>query len=346
MPPRTVPPSTPTSTVKVHKGSAKLLSIASAKDTPDKSTQKITAKWSEDDEKALINYLATKGKAAAADGANYRKPVWEAAARHLAKLPCKGAPKTWQVCKNKWSRLKKAYWAVFDLKNNASGMAYDDEKGADITDETEEIWVAYVKSHPDASPFKNKGFVYYASMQPLMPSKAKGSNVFRPGQAEEEPSQVDEEVGEHAGSEAVIEGGEEEQEEEEDDGQDEEGSVDTSPATPVSSQKRKSTLSQSTSVKKVKMSQGALALQAVGEKLDDFNTILRSLVALESQEPAASAPLAPTTPQRKQLAIRRAQELETHLDDNRLVSLINIFQKDGSAADAYLVLERASLRKA
>ncbi|KAI9061235.1 hypothetical protein FKP32DRAFT_1566339, partial [Trametes sanguinea] len=67
--------------------------------------------------------------------------------------------------------------------------------GADITDDTEEIWAAYVKSHPDASPFKNKGFVHYASMQPLMPSKAKGSNVFQPGQAEEEPSQVDEEVG-------------------------------------------------------------------------------------------------------------------------------------------------------
>ncbi|KAI9068905.1 hypothetical protein FKP32DRAFT_1548770, partial [Trametes sanguinea] len=117
--------------------SAKTLSKASTKDTPDKSNQKITAKWSEDDEKALINYLATEGKAAAADGANYRKPVWEAATRHLAKLACKGAPKMWQ--------LKKAYWAVFDLKNNASGMTYDDEKGADITDDTEEIWAAYVK---------------------------------------------------------------------------------------------------------------------------------------------------------------------------------------------------------
>ncbi|KAJ3014171.1 hypothetical protein NUW54_g1377 [Trametes sanguinea] len=78
----------------------------------------------------------------------------------------------------------------------------------------------------------------------------------------EEPSQVDEGVGKHAGSEGVKE-----EEQEEDDGQDEEnnereGSVDTSPATPVSSQKHKSTLSQSTSVRKVKMSQGALALQA------------------------------------------------------------------------------------
>ncbi|KAJ3013947.1 hypothetical protein NUW54_g559 [Trametes sanguinea] len=71
------------------------------------------------------------------------------------------------------------------------------------------------------------------------------------------------------------------------------------------------------------------------------NTILHSLVALESQESAASAPLAPTTPQCKQLPICRAQELGTHLDDNCLVPLINIFEKDKSAADAYLVLKRA-----
>lgn len=94
------------------------------------------------------------------------------------------------------------------------------------------------------------------------------------------------------------------------------------------------------------MSQGAQALQAVGERLDDFNTIMRTLVALESQEPVASASLPPSTPQRKQLAMRRAQKLEDHLDDDRLVSLINIFQKDASAADAYLVLERDGLRRA
>ena len=43
--------------------------------------------------------------------------------------------------------------------------------------------------------------------------------------------------------------------------------------------------------------------------------------------------------------MERAQELETDLDDKRLVALIGLFQTDVSAADAYLVLKRDGLRK-
>ncbi|CDO69914.1 hypothetical protein BN946_scf184884.g73 [Trametes cinnabarina] len=317
----------------------------SGKTAPNKAAskpeKKITAHWTEEEEKILIDFLATDGKAAAADGANYRKPVWEAAARKLGALPCKGAPKTWQVCKNKWGRLKKAYWAIVVLENYGSGLTYNEEKGAGITEDMEEIWAAYIKSHPDASPFKNRGFVHYPSMQPLMPTKAKGSNVFRAGHVQ--PSQAAEDQGDENEAMNDDETQPADEDEEEDD---EDDDVVILPTTPASSQKRKSAVPHGASTKKARVSQGAQALQAVGEKLDDFNTILRSLVALESQEPASSGPIPPATPQRKQLAIRRAQHLEDHLDDDRLVALINIFEKDGSSADTYLVLERESLRRA
>ncbi|CDO74272.1 hypothetical protein BN946_scf184647.g1 [Trametes cinnabarina] len=295
----------------------------SGKTAPNKAAskpeKKITAHWTEEEEKILIDFLATDGKAAAADGANYRKPVWEAAARKLGALPCKGAPKTWQVCKNKWGRLKKAYWAIVVLENYGSGLTYDEEKGAGITEDMEEIWAAYIKSHPDASPFKNRG---------------RREDVFRAGHVQ--PSQAAEDQGEENEAMNDDETQPADEDEEEDDEDDD----------VVILPKRKSAVPHGASTKKARVSQGAQALQAVGEKLDDFNTILRSLVALESQEPASSGPIPPATPQRKQLAIRRAQHLEDHLDDDRLVALINIFEKDGSSADTYLVLERESLRRA
>ncbi|CDO68123.1 hypothetical protein BN946_scf185044.g31 [Trametes cinnabarina] len=237
--------------------------------------------------------------------------------------------------------LKKAYWAIVVLENYGSGLTYDEEKGAGITEDMEEIWAAYIKSHPDASPFKNRGFVHYPSMQPLMPTKAKGSNVFRAGHVQ--PSQAAEDQGDENEAMNDDETQPADEDEEEDD---EDDDVVILPTTPASSQKRKSAVPHGASTKKARVSQGAQALQAVGEKLDDFNTILRSLVALESQEPASSGPIPPATPQRKQLAIRRAQHLEDHLDDDRLVALINIFEKDGSSADTYLVLEWESLRRA
>ena len=60
------------------------------------------------------------------------------------------------------------------------------------------------------------------------------------------------------------------------------------------------------------------------------------------------APLPPViapSPCRKTKAIIRAQELEVDLEDEKLVSLIHIFQTDVNAADAYMVLKRDRVRK-
>ena len=40
----------------------------------------------------------------------------------------------------------------------------------------------FYQKYPKASPFQNKGWPYYNSMMSLMPTTAKGLNVFHPGQ--------------------------------------------------------------------------------------------------------------------------------------------------------------------
>lgn len=70
---------------------------------------------------------------------------------------------------------------------------------------------------------------------------------------------------------------------------------------------------------------------------------MNKLLSLEQDTTTSTVP---TTPQRKQKAMIQAQKLETDLDDDQMVSLINLFQHDVSAAAAYLVLQRAGLRKA
>ena len=53
---------------------------------------------------------------------------------------------------------------------------------------------------------------------------------------------------------------------------------------------------------------------------------------------AAPPPVIAPTPSQKTKAIQQAQELELDLDDERLVLLIQIFQTDVNAADAYMAL--------
>ncbi|KAI0706336.1 hypothetical protein C8Q76DRAFT_696628 [Earliella scabrosa] len=210
-------------------------------------------------------------------------------------------------------------------------------------------------------------------MAKIMPVKAKGGYVLRPAAAPKAAAGCsdtagDPEVDELSQSESDEEEDELDEDEDESDEEEEEdeagsdlSSADESdesdsdesvtllpqPTTPAPSHKRKSPALGDSSSKKPRASQGALALQAVGEQLNDFNDIMRSLVATEQGSSSGTAAVTlPSTPHRKQLAIRRAQELETDLLDDEVVSLLTIFEKDASAADAYLVLERPGVRKA
>lgn len=85
---------------------------------------------------------------------------------------------------------------------------------------------------------------------------------------------------------------------------------------------------------------GTAALMNLSDQLSDFTDAYRAGTAAEAS-PRDFA----SSPERKRMAMERAQELESDLDDTRLVALIGLFRKDVSAADAYLVLKREGLRK-
>lgn len=91
------------------------------------------------------------------------------------------------------------------------------------------------------------------------------------------------------------------------------------------------------------MSNSAHAMYNMASELSDFNSLYHS--AIFRPDPSQQTAF-PVTPMRKQSAFSRAQKLETYLDDDEMVTLLHIFQTDVSAADAYLAIERDSLRKA
>lgn len=97
----------------------------------------------------------------------------------------------------------------------------------------------------------------------------------------------------------------------------------------VSGKKQRSTVS------------GAVTLNGIKESLDMFNkTIDRSLV-----QPQSQARIHDTSPEHRAKAMARVQAIETHLDDMRMIALIDLFKADTTEADAYMSLQRDTLRK-
>jgi hypothetical protein len=60
--------------------------------------------WTQEDEKELLGFLL-EHKAEAGDGVNFKQTTWNAAAAALAKRPHKGAVKSANSCKNKWTKV-------------------------------------------------------------------------------------------------------------------------------------------------------------------------------------------------------------------------------------------------
>jgi hypothetical protein len=62
------------------------------------------ANWTTDDESALIAFLV-EHKAEAKHGTNFKTPVWNAAAKEIAKSTSKGGPKSVDSYKLKWAQV-------------------------------------------------------------------------------------------------------------------------------------------------------------------------------------------------------------------------------------------------
>ncbi|KAJ7718237.1 hypothetical protein B0H16DRAFT_1425954 [Mycena metata] len=141
------------------------------------------AVWLERDEKHLIEYLI-EHKAEAGDNGNFKSSTFRGAAEHLEVTRTKGAKKTARSCEAKYRQLRKL-WALVDVILGVSGWTWSDKKGVNVTPASQGSWDAWVAVNKDAKRFRNKGWPFYDLLLPLMPQKAKGTNVFRPGEQQE-----------------------------------------------------------------------------------------------------------------------------------------------------------------
>ncbi|KAH9021496.1 hypothetical protein EDB85DRAFT_2152307 [Lactarius pseudohatsudake] len=309
--------------------------------------------WSPIDEDTLLDYLWDH-RSEAGEGMCFKAPTLTGAAAKVQETTTKGGPKTMGSCKNKWGKFKELYLVICDIKSQ-SGFTWSDEQGATIGPESTSVWEVYVKKKPGAERFRNKGWGHFYKVQRLMPSNARGQNIFRPSQ--EIPIDPRLLEGQDAG---VID-------------RDSNKSFSDWEKTPPPSPSRASTSTAildyslvpatrltSTSLKRRSPTSepgsaasastgrapirqrltGAGALHGISSGLVEFNSIFRD--GLESM----ANPGIDATPKRKKAAMTRVQELEDDLEDEQLLSIIDLFQVDVSAADTYMTLKREGLRKA
>ncbi|KAI6015800.1 hypothetical protein PISMIDRAFT_43950, partial [Pisolithus microcarpus 441] len=150
---------------------------ADLSDVEKSNPRKIPAKWTEEEEHALVLFLQANA-AAAGDGLNFSKRYFNSTSQHLKdKFPNqRGGEKTGNMCSSKWTSLQEEYFAVVDLKK-ALGLTWTDENGAGMSSH-DIVWKEYVKTHRHAACFRNKGFHLFQLLEEMMPSHAKGSYVF------------------------------------------------------------------------------------------------------------------------------------------------------------------------
>ena len=93
--------------------------------------------------------------------------------------------------------------------------------------------------------------------------------------------------------------------------------------------------------KKQQTTTGAVALNDIKESLNAFNTTLGHNLVMQQSE----CRCADTSPEHQAKAMHVLQDLESYLDDDRMVAFIDLFRADTAVADAYLAINHDSLRK-
>ncbi|KAJ6457747.1 hypothetical protein C8R47DRAFT_995569 [Mycena vitilis] len=140
--------------------------------------EKGRASWTAADILALINFLIEQ-KSKAGDNGQFKGTEYRAARDLVNKTRTTGGPKTEKSCRTKYLALRKM-WQLVDLIINTSGWTWDTKTGVTVNEATQGAWDAFVRQYPEAEQFENKGWPYHEALAPLMPTKAKGSYVYRP----------------------------------------------------------------------------------------------------------------------------------------------------------------------
>ncbi|KAG2365889.1 hypothetical protein BDR07DRAFT_1480772 [Suillus spraguei] len=134
--------------------------------------------WTPADEMELIAYIKDN-HAKGSDGLSCDKQFWSQAAAHIAPTTTCGAVKTGDACLSKWAHISLcSMYYIVDRVSHYSGIAWSQERGADIMAKSEGIWADIVKNISGANHYKSKGWAPYDAMAELVPSKASGQSAF------------------------------------------------------------------------------------------------------------------------------------------------------------------------
>ncbi|KAF5309877.1 hypothetical protein D9619_010561 [Psilocybe cf. subviscida] len=277
------------------------------------------AHWTPKEEQALLEFFV-EHKSEAGDGGNFKQATFRQAALHLAPLHVRGTRKVGKNCANKYSYFRQLYCIVVAIQA-ISGWVWDDETGASINPGTASSWDDYVQAHPDACPFRNRGWPYLGQMEDLMPSTVQGANVYHataasPPQPAEDPSNSDHES---MGNELS------------------DNEEPTSSASGTKRQCAPSTLPRP-HAKQVRPS-GSSTLASIADSFGTFTSTFANTLAPPTQPGIAASPV------RHQQAVAAVQSCEKGwLTVTQCVKLIELLKKDQDAVDVYLALTEEDVR--
>jgi hypothetical protein len=301
-------------------------------------TRKPASVWTAAEEIALLDYL-NEHLAEAGDGANFKKATFTQAAIHIAPLLKHGPEKDFKACQNKWSALKKIYKIIVALQQ-VSGWHWSDEHGAGITVETASSWDAYVKAHPEAKPFRNKGYANFDKIASLMPSTTPGAHVFHPTASQTmttvpstgnpSPSPPNSPCPPSPAQDGSAEDVDEKL---------------PQPLLPVASSGSKASGRSAVTPSRpsrTRTSHGATALIDMSKNFAAVGQALTNALA----PPSTPTFQLPPTPVRQTSAVAATLRLERQwLEKTQVVAFINILRKDKSIVDVYLAITEEDVRR-
>ncbi|KAG6333089.1 hypothetical protein ID866_6002 [Astraeus odoratus] len=134
---------------------------------PASGSQGQRAWWNKNEQDALVQFLYdSRGQMLA--GSKIPKHLYSQAALHIVPYLTDGPAKTSEMCSAKWSTIKRVYRDI-NAWRHQPGAHWDNEYGADIQEQMEDVWNEHVKDVPGLRRFKNRGWPYYTYLEAMFP---------------------------------------------------------------------------------------------------------------------------------------------------------------------------------
>lgn len=122
--------------------------------------------WDHDKNSFLLNCLQNAINERKQSNNGWKRDTWR---RITFQLNARfGVNYTYDQLKNNWQNLRKKYILVKDIRSQ-SGFGWDNEKM--IATATDEVWDAYIASHPKAKLWRNQAFPHYDRLHSLLDGK-------------------------------------------------------------------------------------------------------------------------------------------------------------------------------